>query len=101
MPDKIIFEIVWTNNALLTAQDIKKYLLYKFSDKEVSFFFSLLKTFEKAISLFPELYPLTRKKSKIRRAVLSKNLSVFYRKNRNKIEVLAVLDNRMDLSKWL
>jgi len=60
-----------------------------------------LKTFEKAISLFPELYPLTRKKSKIRRAVLNKNLSVFYRKNKNKIEVLAVLDNRLDLSKWL
>jgi len=101
MPDETDLEVVWTNNALLTASAIKKYLQLKFSEKEVAFFFSLLKTFEKAIVLFPELYPVSKRKSKIRRAVLSKNLSVFYRRNNNRMEILAALDNRMDLSDWI
>ena len=99
MPDKIPLEIVWTSNSILTARAIKKYLEIKFSDREVEGFYSLLKTFEQAVSLFPGLYPLS--KNKIRRAVLNKNLSVFYRKNKSRIEVLAVLDNRMDLSDWI
>jgi|ERR1017187_1048903 plasmid stabilization system protein ParE len=99
MFDKIPIEIVWTKNSLITASTIKKYLQVKFSEKEVNNFFSLLKTFEEAVSFFPELYPVS--KNKVRRAVLNKNLSVFYRKHKKRIEILAVLDNRMDLSEWM
>jgi len=99
MPNKTPLDVVWTNNSILGSIAIKKYLLAKFSNKEVTVFHSLLKTFESAVSFFPELYPVSKKK--IRRAVLNKNLSVFYRQNKNQIEVLAVLDNRMDLAEWI
>jgi hypothetical protein len=45
--------------------------------------------------LFPTLYP-ENKKLKIRKAVLSKVLSVYYTIRKNKIFVVAILDSRWD-----
>ena len=43
----------------------------------------------------------TTKKKNVRRAVLSKPLSVFYRIEKSTIEVLAILDNRCDFEVWI
>lgn len=101
MPELSPLNVVWTNQSLVHAAAIKKYLQKEFTQREIDHFYSLLGSFEEAISFFPKLYPETKKKLKIRRAVLSKVLSVFYRIKNNNIEVLAVLDNRCDLSEWL
>lgn len=101
MPELQIKNIVYTETALANASSIKKYLFQKFSEKEVDIFFSLLQSFETATFSFPKLYPKTNKKKNIRRAVLSKALSVFYRIQNSTIEVLAILDNRCDLKEWI
>lgn len=101
MPDKTVVSVVWTDRALQNASSIKKYLAIKFSQKEVAHFFSLIRTFEIAVSIFPKLYPHSGFKKNIRRAVLSKVLSAYYRVSKNQVEVLALLDNRCDISKWL
>lgn len=101
MPNSKAVSVFWTDRALENAISIKAYLCEEFSDKEVANFFSLLESFEIAIGAFPELYPVSILKRGIRRAVLSKVLSVFYRIHKNNIEVLAILDNRCDLSEWL
>jgi plasmid stabilization system protein ParE len=93
--------IQYTLRALENASSIKRYLQQNFSDKEIDVFYSLLNTFSEAVSLFPELYPPANRKMKVRRAVLSRVLSVFYRISGDKIEVLAIIDNRCDLSEWL
>ena len=97
MPEKKALTILWTDEALKNASSIKAYLEESFSEKEIGRFYSLLSAFEEA----PKLYPQTNRKTKIRRAVLSKVLSAFYRISSNKIEILAILDNRCDISKWL
>lgn len=96
-----VYTVYWTERALQNAIGIKHYLLSEFSQKEVDHFFSLLKTFEIAVAAFPELYTAYATKPGIRRAVLSKPLSIFYRIKKNRIEVLAILDNRCDLDKWM
>lgn len=101
MSELIIESVVYTNSALANASSIKKYLFRKFSEKEVAIFFALLQSFEIATISFPKLYPKTNKKKNIRRAVLSKVLSVFYRIKNSNIEVLAILDNRCDLQEWI
>src|ERR1700722_3488942 len=98
MPNSKTVSVFWTDRALQNAISIKAYLLKEFSDKEVANFFSLLEAFEIAVSAFPELYSVSSIKRGIRRAVLSKVLSVFYRIRKNNIEVLAILDNRCDLA---
>jgi plasmid stabilization system protein ParE len=101
MPNSKVVSVSWTDRALQNAISIKAYLLKEFSNKEVDHFFSLLEAFEIAVSAFPKLYSVSIIKRGVRRAVLSKVLSVFYRIHKNNIEVLAILDNRCDLSKRL
>ncbi len=95
-----IKQIVYTSTSLSNATAIKKYLSNRFSQKEVDHFF-LLQSFESVVISYPKLYPKTTKKKNVRRAVLSKPLSVFYRIEKSTIEVLAILDNRCDFEVWI
>ena len=67
MPELKIEEVVYSDRALTNAVSIKKYLLHKFTEKEVDYFYSLLASFESAVTSFPKLYPTTNKKKNIRR----------------------------------
>jgi len=93
--------IQWTERSLQNAISIRSYLSSNFSNKEVDHFYRLLQSFEIAVCAFPELYPASTTKKDIRRAVLSKVLSAYYRVHRGKIEVIALLDNRCDIQYWI
>ena len=71
MPEKKHLKIFWTDNALQNTIAIKRYLKQNFSDIEINSFFELLTSFEKAVVIFPGLYPPSVLKKKIRRAVFS------------------------------
>ncbi len=100
MDENPLFTIRYTQRAGTDAIIIKNYLLYKFTQKEVDHFYQLLGTFEKVIVVFPELYKLSVNGNNMHRAVLSKQLSVFYRISKNHITIISILDNRMNPSKW-
>lgn len=99
MPDPIFHHVYWTEQALENAKEIQLYLSKNFSATEVNNFYEILISFEKVISVFPKLYPTSIKNKKVHRGVLTREMSVFYRIKKNKIEVLALLDNRCDHSK--
>lgn len=101
MPKPRVASILWTERSLQNAISIKEYLISNFSSKEVDHFQAILQSFEIAVCIFPELYPQSSVRENVRRAVLSKVLSVYYRVRKGKIEVIALLDNRCDSSKWL
>ena len=103
MPKSQVATIVWTEQSRQNAISIKSYLNSNFSPKEVDHFYAIIKSFEIAVCAFPRLYPLSPSSKKIRRAVLSKVLSAYYRINGNQIEVIALLDNRSDSSQlfWI
>lgn len=94
-----VLSVIYTKQAITDSISIKNYLAKKFSQKEIEKFYSMLTAFEKVVAVFPELYSAIKNKQ-IRRAVLSKQLSVFYIVLKENISVVAVLDNRMDDSKW-
>jgi plasmid stabilization system protein ParE len=96
-----LLPVVWSARSLVHAVAIREYLLTNFSQKEVDRFYTLLEKFERNVSRFPNLYPATHKKKNLRRAVLHKNFSVFYKKKRNQIFVAAILDNRQDWMKLI
>ncbi len=101
MPESKVISIYWTDRALQNAISIKNYLVINFSTKEVENFMSLVKSFEIAVCVFPKLYPESKIRKNVRRAVLNKVLSAFYRIHKGKIEVVALLDNRCDIDEWL
>lgn len=95
------FAVLWTSMALDNALRIKNYILVNFSNREVDAFLNLLKSFETAVSVFPKLYPASHTHKNIRRAILNRNLSVFYQVVESAIIVLFVQDNRCDIKEWL
>jgi len=92
--------VIWTDRAYSDSSVIKEYLRYHFTEREIENYYKLLESFEKIVASFPELYPKSNKNRKMRRAVLSKQLSVFYTLNKSTIIIVAVLDNRMSDSRW-
>jgi hypothetical protein len=68
MPDYKITNIKWSTKSLDNASLIKTYLKDNFSQKEINSFFSLLEAFQEIVTVFPKIYPES-KKTKIRRAV--------------------------------
>ena len=90
------FEVFWTERSLRNAKSISKYILNKFSKKEVAAFEQLLRNFEKTVSHFPHLYSESIEQKGLRRAVLHKNLTVFYVFKNNKITVIAMQENRQE-----
>jgi plasmid stabilization system protein ParE len=95
------FTVFYTQRADTDAVTIKNYLLYKFTQKEVDHFYKLLENFEALVVVFPELFRASSVNNKnIRKAVLSKQLSVFYIVSKKRISVVAILDNRMNPDKW-
>ena len=87
--------IEYSVQSLLNAKEIVNYLLSKFTEKEVNNFYKSLYDFENIVSIYPTLYAKSNKK-KIRRAILSKVLSVYYFIQKDKISIVAIFDNRWD-----
>lgn len=98
MANHEVISICWTERALQNAVSIKGYLASNFSSTEIENFFAILRTFEIAVRAFPKLYPQSTLRKTVRRAVLSRVLSAYYRIHKGNIEIIALLDNRCDIS---
>jgi plasmid stabilization system protein ParE len=94
-----VHKVVWSETAGKGISDILEYLRENFSIRERQRFFTLLMAFEKNVIAFPFLYPATRKSKQVRRAVLSKELSVVYVVKKERIEVVWVVDTRQNRDK--
>lgn len=93
------FELIWTRPAIQDTLVIRSYLEENFSNREINKFLKLLLSFEESVVGFPEMHTEFSKAKKLRRAVLNKNLSVYYKVTNRKITVISVLDNRANHSK--
>ena len=51
------------------------------------------------ISLSPKMYRVVHKKEKIRKCVLTKQNTIYYRERKDNIEILAIFDTRQDPAK--
>lgn len=100
MAEEAQYKIKYTKRSLNNIRAIKEYLLYKFTQREVDNLYRKLSDFEKVVGTFPQLFPLIANNKKIHRAVLSKQLAVFYTVSKTDLIIVSILDNRMDNSKW-
>jgi len=57
MDENPLLSIFYSRRAVDDAREIKGYLLYKFTQREVDNFYKLLHIFEKVVTAFPHLYP--------------------------------------------
>ena len=90
-------KIYWTPAAKLSYQEVLEYLLQNWTQKETD---KLIMRTEKVLSLLiknPTLYPIIE--SRIRKCVLSKHNSLFYKIEGDHIFIIACWDNRKDPEK--
>lgn len=82
------YKIVWTNKALINLDNVIQYLTDNWTEKEISKFFRKLDSRINIISQRPLLYPLTSNRKDVRRSVLTSQLTIYYRINKESVEIL-------------
>lgn len=92
------YKVLWTDHALDELSRTIKYLELNFSEKEINRLACKIEDVLRNISKHPKLYPESIKQKGVRRAVVAKFNTLYYRLNldRNRIEVLSFFSNRQD-----
>jgi plasmid stabilization system protein ParE len=79
--------------------NILEYLNAKWGEKVAYQFIEITSNQLLQISIKPKLFPLIYKKRKIRKCVLTKHNSLYYRESSAQIEILRIYDTRQDPDK--
>ena len=91
---KSTYKIVWTDHAFAELKEIITYLESNWTSKEIS---RLFKKIEKSLAQIvrnPSMYPKTDRRESVRRAVLTRQLTLYYKTDNNYIYILSLFDNR-------
>lgn len=93
------YEIFWTDHALHELESTYEYLEFNFTERELM---RLSKEIEKVVFLLsqnPFLFQESNLKGGVRKAVILKFNSMYYRVNHHTVEILSFFSNRQDPNK--
>jgi len=88
--------IVWSPLAESDFENILDYLCENWDIKVARQFMDLTEEIIGQISFNPRQFPVIFKKEKIRKCVLTKHNTLFYRYNNSQVEILRIYDTRQD-----
>ncbi|MFM7021959.1 MAG: type II toxin-antitoxin system RelE/ParE family toxin [Flavobacteriales bacterium] len=86
-------KVFWTPDAERSFGNVIDFILIKWTGKEVKKFTSATKKTIQQISKNPEMFVSSRHE-KIRKAVITKHNSLYYRVEKNSVHLLIFWDNR-------
>ena len=89
-------QIIWAPLAESDFSAILEYLDKNWDSKVASNFIDLTENTIDQISINPKQYPIIFKKKRIRKCVLTKHNSLFYRDSESQVEILRSYDTRQD-----
>jgi len=89
-------QIIWSPKSEHDFENILQYLSKEWNDVVTSKFIDLIDILLKQISINPRQFPLIHKSLNIRKCVVSKHNTLYYRNRRNSIELLRIYDNRQN-----
>lgn len=87
------YKIFWTEEAIRNLEEIINYLLSKWTQKEVDNFKLKLSRQIDLIGKNPKLFPISTFQPRLRKAVLSKQISIFYEIKDNVIYLAYIFVN--------
>lgn len=91
--------IIWSPSAKQDLENITDYLMSEWGSRVVSIFLHKVDSLIVQITINPKQYPLIHFQHKIRRCVISKQNTLFYRAQKNEIEIVRIFDTRQDPEK--
>jgi plasmid stabilization system protein ParE len=93
------YKILWTDHALSELENTIEYLEENWNERELKDFSQELDHTIELISKNPELFQVSKKKKNVRRAVVAKFNNLYYRLNKDSIEIVSFFSNRQDPDK--
>ena len=93
------YKIVWTDHALSELKDTIEHLEENWTERELVNLSKEIDHTIELISKYPELFQVSKKKKNIHRAVILNYNNLYYRINKDVIEVLSFFSNRQDPNK--
>ena len=88
--------IIWTIESEQDFSDILEYLSQNWNNSVALTFIDLVDLLLTQISINPNQYPVINRKLRIRKCVITKHNSLYYRNRRDHIELLRIYDNRQN-----
>lgn len=93
------YKILWTDHAVSEVKETIEYLENNWTKKELRNFSAKLDHTIEMILKMPEIFPESFEKKNIRKAVIEKHNTLYYRINKNSIEIISLFSNRKDPKK--
>ena len=91
--------VIWSPLSEKDFTSILDYLQTNWSRKTVLQFIDITNDLVYQISVNPQQFPLIQKRDKIRKCVITKHNSLFYRERKGLIDILRIYDSRQDPQK--
>ena len=89
-------QIVWSPSAESDFDIILEYLHKNWEERVTNQFIDLTDDILAQSSINPKQVPLIHKKEKIRKCVITKHNTLFYRESNSQVEILRIYDTRQD-----
>ncbi len=93
------YKLIWSDEALSNLKNILVYLEENWTQKEIKKFAVLLDRQLIRIQNNPFLFAESSNHSQIRKSVLTKQVSIYYRISENEIHLISLFDNRQNPEK--
>jgi len=88
--------IIWSPSSENDFENILDYLNKNWGNKVAFNFIELTENLLNQIAINPRQFPVFYKRKKVRKCVLTKHNSLFYRDGKTNIEILRIYDTRQD-----
>lgn len=93
------YNILWTDYALAELKTTIEYLETHWTEKEIKNLVSKIENILEFISKNPALFPQTQSRKNVRRAVVTKQNTIYYRTKGQNIEILSFFSNKQNPKK--
>ena len=93
------YKLFWSDESLSNLDSILSYLESEWSEKELTSFKRRLSKQLELIQQNPKLFPITEIQPRLRKAVLSKQTTIFYELREFEIYIAYLFSNRMDTNR--
>lgn len=88
--------IIWSPLSERDFESILGYLQHNWDDRVVQSFIEITDKLINQIAINPKLFPIIHEKKRIRKCVLTKHNTLFYRERKDHIDILRIYDTRQD-----
>jgi len=89
-------QVIWSPQSESDLLQIVEYLQSNWEVKVAIKFIDIIDELINQITLNPRQFPVIQKRKKIRKCVITKHNSLYYRERKEFIDILRIYDNRQD-----